>query len=401
MYLIFVFKDAEDLLVNGRSPMTSRSIRRWFAVHKWTSLVCTLFLLMLCVTGLPLIFYHEIDHALGKSADLPAMPGHTSRVSVDEIVASARTLHPKSVVQYVAADPDEPYAWSVAMAKTASAEELTAYLTFDARTGKLAQSYPLDEGVMHVLYHLHTDMFAGLPGKLFLGGMGLLLVISLVTGVVLYGPFMRKLRFGTVRYDKANRTRWLDLHNLLGIATAVWLTVVGATGVINTLSDPIFGRWKETELASMTSPFKGKPALTAHGSVERALVSARTASGRTQLSFIAFPGNDFASPHHFVAFMRGDTPLTRRLLTPVLIDGTTSEALETRELPLYTKALLVSQPLHFGDYGGLPLKVLWALLDVLAIIVLGSGVYLWVKKRRIPIDERLGIAFAPDVGAAP
>ena len=377
--------------------MTPRSIRRWFVVHKWTSLVSTLFLLMLCVTGLPIIFYHEIDHALGKAAELPSLPGHTSRVSLDDIVASARELHPKDVVQYVASDPDEPNAWSVAVAKTANAEELTAYLTFDVRTGKLAQSYPLDEGVMHVLYHLHTDMFAGLPGKLFLGGMGLLLLVSLVTGVAVYGPFMRKLTFGTVRYEKAPRTRWLDLHNLLGIATAMWLFVVGGTGVINTLSDPIFGRWKETELASMTAPFKGQPPLKTHGSVEAAVVAARKASGRAQLSFMAFPGNDFASPHHFVAFMRGDTPLTGRLLTPVLIDGTTSAAIETRELPWYTKALLVSQPLHYGDYGGLPLKIVWALLDVLAIVVLGSGVYLWLKKRRIPAEERLGLALDPAV----
>jgi uncharacterized iron-regulated membrane protein len=39
-------------------------------------------------------------------------------------------------------------------------------------------------------------------------------------------------------------------------------------------------------------------------------------------------------------------------------------------------ALLLSQPLHFGDYGGLPLKIIWALLDIATIIVLASGLYL-------------------------
>ncbi|MDI9727804.1 PepSY-associated TM helix domain-containing protein [Stutzerimonas stutzeri] len=43
-------------------------------------------------------------------------------------------------------------------------------------------------------------------------------------------------------------------------------------------------------------------------------------------------------------------------------------------------ALQLSEPLHFGDYGGLPLKVLWALLDILTIVVLGSGLYLWLKR---------------------
>src|SRR5690606_34602273 len=40
------------------------------------------------------------------------------------------------------------------------------------------------------------------------------------------------------------------------------------------------------------------------------------------------------------------------------------------------------QPLHFGDYGGLPLKALWAALDVITIVVLASGLYLWLARGR-------------------
>ena len=41
---------------------------------------------------------------------------------------------------------------------------------------------------------------------------------------------------------------------------------------------------------------------------------------------------------------------------------------------------------HFGDYGGLPLKLLWAVLTLFTIIVLGSGLYLWLGKRRAGTD---------------
>jgi uncharacterized iron-regulated membrane protein len=78
--------------------------------------------------------------------------------------------------------------------------------------------------------------------------------------------------------------------------------------------------------------------------------------------------------------MRGDQPLTSRLLKPVLLDGASGEVTDTRELPLYLKALFVSQPLHFGDYAGMPLKIIWAILDVITIIVLGSGLYLWAAR---------------------
>ena len=97
--------------------------------------------------------------------------------------------------------------------------------------------------------------------------------------------------------------------------------------------------------------------------------------------------------------MYGDTPLTSRLLTPVLIDARTSELVDQRALPWYVTALLISQPLHFGDYGGMPLKILWALLDLIAIIVLGSGVYLWIKKRNVPIEARLGAALQTENAA--
>ena len=50
-------------------------------------------------------------------------------------------------------------------------------------------------------------------------------------------------------------------------------------------------------------------------------------------------------------------------------------------MPWYLRALEVSRPLHFGDYGGWPLKIIWALFDLVTIVVLGSGLYLWLSRR--------------------
>jgi uncharacterized iron-regulated membrane protein len=211
----------------------------------------------------------------------------------------------------------------------------------------------------------------------------------LVSGTVVYGPFMRKLPFGSVRHERSPRTKWLDLHNLLGIATLIWLFTVGFTGVINTLAIPIFGYWQGTELTSMTAQYKNQPPLERFSSADQAVAAARAAAPNRDLSFMAFPGNEYSSPHHYVAFMHGSTPLTSKLLTPVLIDAQSGAVIDQRSLPWYVIALLVSQPLHFGDYGGLPLKILWALLDLVAIVVLGSGVYLWMKKRKVPVEVRL------------
>ncbi|MFN3389277.1 MAG: PepSY-associated TM helix domain-containing protein [Allosphingosinicella sp.] len=244
---------------------------------------------------------------------------------------------------------------------------------------------------MHFILTLHVDMFMGLPGKLFLGFMGLLFVAALVSGVVLYAPFMRRLEFGTVRASRSRRTKWLDYHNLLGVAVLAWTAVVGVTGVINTLDDVLFRTWQMRDLAAMTAAYEGQPALPPerYGSLDRAMAAAQAARPGANPQFIAFPGGAFSSDHHYAVFLQGGTPLTEHLLTPALIDAETSELTDVRPLPWYLSALQLSRPLHFGDYGGLPLKILWALLDLFTIVVLGSGLYLWLGRRRAPLEARV------------
>lgn len=74
---------------------------------------------------------------------------------------------------------------------------------------------------------------------------------------------MRRLRFVALRTRRSARIRWLDWHNLLGIATVVWLTVVGITGSINTLDRIILAIWQQDQMAEMTAPYKeGLPPVT-------------------------------------------------------------------------------------------------------------------------------------------
>jgi len=135
-------------------------------------------------------------------------------------------------------------------------------------------------------------------------------------------------------------------------------------------------------------PYKGKPAPAHLASLDLVLSKASAAAPGMEPDFIAFPGTPFTSTHHFAVFMRGDTPLTSRLLKPILLDGETGEVVSTKELPVYLKALFVSQPLHFGDYAGMPLKVIWALLDAVTIVVIGSGLYLWIARLSRKRDRR-------------
>jgi uncharacterized iron-regulated membrane protein len=368
--------------------MTSSSIRAWYLVHKWTSLVCTLFLLMLCVTGLPLIFSDEIDRLSGGSQQF-GMPGIGSSsnapglLPLDVMMAKALAARPGEVPLFMAFDNDQPSMTITTGPRPDAPGAAMTIQSFDRSTGRLLGKED-DSGVMHVLLQLHTDMFLGLPGMLFLGAMGLLFTAALVSGVVLYAPFMRKLAFGTLRTSRSTRLKWLDYHNLLGIVALAWMTVVGITGVINTLEKPINTLWQRNELAAMTRAYAGREALppSRYGSLDTAMAEARKALPGNNPQFIGFPGGSFSSKHHYAVFFQGDTPLTQHLLTPALIDAETGAFTTARSMPWYNKALSLSRPLHFGDYGGLLLKILWAVLDLFTIVVLATGLYLWIGKRR-------------------
>lgn len=361
-----------------------KKIQLWFQIHKWTSLICTAFLLMLCLTGLPLIFHEEIEELEGKPHLAKEVPAGTPKASLDKQAESAVTKYPSKVIRYIYWDEHEPNTTSFSLSDSIDAppDNFTTVI-IDDHTAKVLETPNFQEGFMYVMLQLHVDMFMGIGGKLFLGLMGLLFIAAIVSGIMLYGPIMKRFDFGMVRTERSTRLKWLDLHNLLGVVTIVWGVVVGFTGVINTASEIVLGLWQLGQLSEMTAPYKNAKPLTGKlSSLDEAMQLTKKAAPEMEPSIIAYPGTPFTSKHHYAVFVKGNTPLTKRIIKPALIDAKTSTLTDMRAMPWFVNALFISQPLHFGDYGGLPLKIIWALFDIATIVILGSGLYLWFARNK-------------------
>ncbi len=368
--------------------MSARRARTWYRLHKWTSLPCTLFLLISCLTGLPLIFHDEIDHLVspvhfaGPPVDIPP-------VSFNAVVQTAKQQNPTLRTLFVSMEDDEPQL-NVGMADGLTVQSKgRKLLTYDAYTGAPVQSHQPGTTLMDKLLLLHRGLFAGVPGELFMGTMALLFVIALFSGVLVYGPFMRRLDFGTVRRSHSRRLHWFDLHNLLGIVTLSWTLVVGATGIMNALSTPLFAMWRTSAVPQLLASYANKPPAQKIITPDQAADAARHALPQMKVTGIIFPNPVMSTTHHFLVYTKGRTPVTSRLFTPVLVDAETGTVALAKPFPWYIRTLEVSRPLHFGDYGGLPLKVIWAAFDVTTVLVLLSGLYLWLSKKRTPVEEEL------------
>lgn len=361
---------------------SNKAKRRWFWWHKWSSLICTLFLLQLCITGLPLIFHHEIEEWTEAEHKLP--PSDLV-ANLDDMLNSAKVQVPGKQVVFIGTDDESAISVLLADSVNGRGGDDYSLLHYSKSTGKMVAEPEKPGGFMYVMYRLHVDMYAGIAGKMFMALMGLLFLIAIVSGVVLYAPIMKKYAFGMVRKDKSLRLKWLDTHNMVGIIVLVWMFVVGFTGVINDFADVVLFAWQKGQLAEMTESYKGVPKFSRDEklySVDKIYKEVLKKYPDDKLFFIAFPGSVYTSDYHYAYVLKGTTAMTSHMYRPVLVDAKTGQISEARRLPWYVDAVFLSQPLHFGDYAGLPLKIIWALLDIAAIIVLITGLVLWLKRRK-------------------
>ncbi|MGH8815571.1 MAG: PepSY-associated TM helix domain-containing protein [Achromobacter pestifer] len=357
-------------------------LRLWQWIHTWSSLACTLFLLMLCITGLPLIFHEQIDGWFDvPSAPAPQLAAVAPR-DADAMAALVRNQYPQRDIRFMVW-LDEPHQYRFGLAPGAPGQKPFALV--DARGPVLSGEAWSEKdwrhgGPMAVLLRLHTDMLLGVPGSLILAAMGTLFLLSLVSGIALYGRFMRKTPFGTVRKGRSRLLRLLDLHNLVGIVLLVWMAVVGLSGVINTLDSFVFAAWREHAATRQSSaPPLGPPEARP---LQAAVDLARRILPDRDVSFLAMPGSLFSSEGAYTVFMQGRTPLTRHLLQPVVVRVADGALISAEPPPWYMWLLEGSRPLHFGNYAGLPLQLIWAALDLATIVALLTGLYLYLPKRR-------------------
>ena len=370
-------------------PGLVRAVHR---VHRWTGLASALNLLVLALTGMLLVFHDEIDHALGTVPPPAAAPAPgAAPAPLAAIVDAARRREPALAVRYVSADPADPSRVFVTMQPPALRGEAgQRNFVFDAYTGAPLAAIPASGGLTGWLFRLHVELFAGNPGRVYVLLVGVAFLVSLATGILVYAPFARRLGFGVVRPGRAERPArpearrgfWdrralaADVHRLLGPATLVWNLVVAATGVMLMLTTWLLPYYQRTVLAPLVAARSARPAAARPVPVDAVVAAARRAYPTARFSFAAFPGSDFAGPGNFLVFMAGTTPLESRLLEPALVDASTGALIAAPPLPWYLNAALLSGPLHFGDYGGAPLKVVWVLFGGVTVALTGSGVYL-------------------------
>ena len=232
-----------------RRPIKSATV--W--THRWTALVLGLVLLVVCTSGVPLLWHEEIIRAQHPEAYRAAGP---ATMSFDEVAAIVARHDPSF-------QPASMYHTHGVI--VADDFESGRRVSVDPSNGRvLADFNPVTEGgfvssSMGLMFNLHLCLlsceeypgyqqwlaaqvpgssWAGFEGEkltwggLILGVMGLLLLFLAVSGVWLWWPgFKHWVRGVRVRLRKGRYARDYDLHQVAGMIALPLLLLWAVTGM--------------------------------------------------------------------------------------------------------------------------------------------------------------------------
>ena len=361
--------------------LKNKAFRFFYKVHAYLGLFVAVHFIFLSISGSILLFKEEVE------------AGHeVAEVSADQVPLSISTLMTDVLKKYpgerplaVFKDDEHENIINVRLGKDDSKMFRGARkLTYDARTGAEINVEAGKSDFMEVMLKLHREFFLGSTGKIYVGIIGLLYFFVMLSGFFIYGNFAKKVAFGEVRL-KSPRQWSSDIHRYIGIGVMAWGLIIGGTGFLLGISSTLIKVYQYQELKEITKQYKDLHGDNDHlhnvSVLDNVIKTSEQALPNSKVDYIAMPDTQFSPPNHFLVVMNGNTPQTERMVQLVVVDAATGLQGQVRNLPWYMKITLASETLHFGNYGGLFLKIVWLGFSIFSLALPIMGLIIWYKRR--------------------
>lgn len=352
--------------------------KRLWQLHSWLGLAAGLGLLVIGLSGSLLVFHEELE-ALFNRELVRVTPTPLGRLPIDALLAHAQRQLPDHEITGWLPQYDAPTMADVLyVIRRGDKEWLVA--TLDPYTGRLLASPRLGKTtITGWLLELHYAFFADHAGLLIVGTFGLLLLALGVTGVWLYREFWK--HFFTLRWGRGARILFSDLHKFIGITSVAFNLVLGFTGAYwnftHVIGEWIAGEHEQKQIEQrLYAPTLSLDAIT------------RDAAQRLpgfRANFISLPSEPTAPTVTLWGAVEPHSWLTSPYGSTILYDpqsGAHRATADLRAADLWARIADSFRPLHFGDFGGLPVKILWALGGLTPGALAVSGFAIWWQRRR-------------------
>ncbi len=352
-------------------------------LHTWSGLVVGWLLFAIFLTGTASFFRQEIS--LWMRPELPA-PGNASDAAA--LALDRLQLIAPDARRWLVDLPDERdplthlYVWRDGGRLPAFERE-----ALDAATGQPSTARATYGG--DFLYYFHFDLhMPSIWGRLIVGAAAVTMLVALVSGVIIHRRIFRD--FFTFRPGSAARRAWLDGHNLLAVLALPFHFVITYTGLVTLMF--LYMPWgidaaymgdrqaflTEASLATSSPPAAGVPAPLAPIGPLLERASRRWDGDALGRIDVHRPGDANALIELTVSGSAGLAHRHRQ----ITFDGVTGALLIDSDPGGAREVYAVLYGLHLGRFADPPLRWLYFVSGLAGTAMIGSGLVLWVAKRR-------------------
>lgn len=362
-----------------------------FAIHAAAGILVAGFLLVLSLTGAALVFADDAERVLEPATRVvePAPP----RAPLESLAALADRCFPEARLESVSI-PSEPDAAAILRLREANVR-LTAYVNpYNARLLGVERA---GTGWRRWLVSLHASLLLGREGKAAVFAVGCVLLVSLGTGIYVYRCAIRSLLTRGIRRTALTS----DLHAFVGLTTLPFQLLVAATGLWMLRGDVARLFSGSAEVGPASQPHQRsredlplRPNLDACADLACATVPCfeprrvdlpRGARAGVRV-WGRVPGSPLLEQANHV-----DLDATGARVEAVVLAGARS---------LESKLDWLAGPLHFGNFGGTHVKLIYGLLGLTPAVLAATGILLAIRRRQRRRARRPEAAAAV-VGRAP
>lgn len=344
-----------------------KAARTWWVVHQWVGLKLSLFMTFILLTGSLAVMSSEIDWLLQPS--LRVAPSSVEGPVAWAIIARNAAKYP-GIAKVNAIDA--PIATAFAAKVTIEYDNgMLGFLNAHPTTGTIQGTGPW-VGAQRVLRNMHRHL--NLPVKIgvpIVSSLAFLLLVSLVTSFVVYKKWWRGFAKPVRKRDA--RTWWGDFHRLVGVWSLWFVALIIVTGI-----------WYLAESLGLDAPQQPRVELSKESGftpqstdLAASFEAARSAYPNLQVERVILPkdGDPLLQLHG-----NYEAVLVRPRSNAVWVDTRTAKVLlvtDGRELGLHQRISEMSDPLHFGYFGGYWTKIPWFLfgLALTALSLSGAAIY--------------------------
>jgi uncharacterized iron-regulated membrane protein len=347
--------------------MAIKSIYKW---HHWTGLVAGLFLLLMSITGSILVFTDEMEHTADQP--LKEFSNPSGSYSYDSSFAMIKQKFPGYEVRLY----DRPGKNEALVYELRGRSDSKKVFVNPTRP-EIIKTIDGETQLHRKLLLFHYTFFVGTTGKIFVVVIGILFLLSVITGFIIFHKAIWKtIRFKTVFRYRGKAAFYSSLHCNIGVWTLIFNLLIITSGLA--LSITI------AKNAIKTSDSKPSTSHQVDFSLDSVVERVTRSNPEFEIHLVRIPvyGNTVRISGRY----KNDPAIYGDYASYYLINGLSKKTEKKQvmsDLPLTEKLLLMAAPLHFGNYGGIFLKILYCFLGIMPAILSITGFLIWRKRSRV------------------